>query len=153
VSFANDPLKTFSGTVQPNGYYETTVQVPTDTVVASVQIGWGPMTSVNDLGLSVYDSSGNLRAQSNAVNLPGLTGKTERVVLSLPAAETWRIRVRNTLPLATSQPFSGVVQFNRVNYGRLSDAGSMSTNLRTDESNLRCFSMWPIGNRFRADNA
>ena len=154
VSFANDPLRTFSGTVQPNGYYETTVQVPADTVFASVQIGWGPLSSVNDLGLSVYDSSGNLRGQSNAINLPGLTGKTERVVLSLPVAESWRIRVRNTLPIGTSQPFSGVVQFNRVNYGRLSDAGSMSTNLRTDvNQNLRCFSMWPIGNRFRADNA
>ena len=75
VSFANDPLKTFGGTVQPNGYYETTVQVPADTVFASVQIGWGPLSSVNDLGLSVYDSSGNLRGQSNAINLPGLQGK------------------------------------------------------------------------------
>jgi hypothetical protein len=75
VRFVNDPMVTFSGIVQPGTPFETTVQVPTDTVSASVQIGWGPVWSVNDLGLSVYDSSGTLRAQSNTVNLPGLTGK------------------------------------------------------------------------------
>jgi serine protease AprX len=154
VSFGNDPIQTFTGSVQPLGTYETTVQVPADTVFSSIQIGWGPLSSLNDLSLSVYDSAGNLQAQSNTLNLPGLTGKTERVVLSLPAAGTWRIKVRNTTLLGGAQPFTGVVQSNRVSYGRLTDVASMTTALRNDvNQNLRAFSMWPIGSKFRPDTA
>ena len=152
VSFSNDPVAAFSGVVQPGGTFETTVQIPADTVFASVQIGWGPLWSLNDLGLYVYDSSGNLKAQSNSLNLPGLTGKTERVVLSLPSAGTWRIKVRNGLGLGLSQPFSGIVQFNRANYCRLTDATSLTSTLRSDvNQSLRSFSMWPIGSKFRPD--
>ncbi len=152
VSFANDPLKIFSGTARPLGTFETTVQVPSDTLMASIQIGWGPITSLNDLSLSVYDPAGNLRAQSNTLNLPGLTGKTERVSLNLPTAGTWRIKVRNSFLLATPQQFSGVVQLNRVQYGPLNDAAQMSDSLRSDvNQNLRSFSMAPIGSKFRPD--
>ena len=152
VSFLNDPLSSFSGIVSPGGAFETTVQVPADTVFASVQIGWGPLWSVSDLGLYVYDAAGNLRAQSNSINLPGLTGKSERVVLNLPAAGTWRIRVKNGSITGLAQSFSGAVQFNRVNYGHLSDAGLQNVSLRTDVNQiLRSFSMWPIGSKFRPE--
>ena len=116
VSFTDDPMTIFNGTVQPGSSFETTVQIPNDAVFASVQIGWGPLWSLNDLSLSIYDSSGNLRGQSNTLNLPGLTGKTERVVLNLPSAGTWRIKVGNSQLVGTSQQFSGVVQVNRVTY-------------------------------------
>jgi serine protease AprX len=46
VSFANDPLTSFSGTVTPSGAVDTTVQIPNDAVTTSVQIGWGPLWSV-----------------------------------------------------------------------------------------------------------
>jgi serine protease AprX len=151
VSFLNT-MSTFSGTVLPGGSVDTTVQIPADTVFATMQIGWGPLWSVSDLGLYVYDSAGNLRAQSNSINLPGLTGKTERVVLNLPTAGTWRIRVKNGSILGLSQNFAGVVQFNRVSYGNLSDAGLLSTSLHTDVNQiLRSFSMWPIGSKFRPE--
>jgi serine protease AprX len=152
VKFKNDPLTKFSGVAPLLGSYETRVTVPADAVSASVQIGWGPLLSVNDLSLSVYDPAGNLRAQSNALNLPGLTGKSERVVLNLPVAGSWRIKVRNTLPIGIPQSFSGVVQVNRVDYGPLADAGSMSSGVRNDvEQSLRSFSMWSIGSKFRPD--
>jgi serine protease AprX len=151
VSFANDPLKTFSGTVQWGNTYETTINVPADTVSVSVQIGWGPFWSPNDLDLYIYDSAGNLRAQSNAINLPVLTGKTERIALSLPSAGTWRIKVRNTLLPGPPQPFAGVVQFNRVTYGPLND---VSASQRGDvNQSLRSFSMKPIGSKFKPDTA
>jgi len=153
VSFSNDPMTLFSGTVQPGGSFETTVQIPNDSAATSVQIGWGPMWSVNDLSLSVYDSSGNLRAQSNALNLPGLTGKTEHVVLTLPSGGTYRIKVRNSLLVGTPQAFSGVVQVNRIAYN-VSDITSMSGNLRPDVNQiLRSFSVLPLGSKFRTDFA
>ncbi|HEV8368410.1 MAG TPA: S8 family serine peptidase [Pyrinomonadaceae bacterium] len=152
VSFANNPLTSFSGTVTPGGAVDATVQIPSDTVSTSIQIGWGPLWSVNDLSLSVYDSTGNLRAQSNAINLPGLTGKTERVVLTLPSAGTWRIRVRNTLGIGTAQAFSGVVQVNRVSYGGLCDANLMTPALLNEvNQNFRSLDMLPIGSKFRPD--
>ncbi|PYS72527.1 MAG: hypothetical protein DMF69_07305 [Acidobacteria bacterium] len=154
VRFESDPINTFTGIVQPLGSYETTVQIPTDAVSVSVQVGWGPFWSVNDLSLAVYDSAGNMRAQSNTVNLPGLTGKTERVVLNMPGAGNWRIKVRNPLPIGTAQTFSGVMQVNRVDYGEIRDAATMSSGLRNDvNQNLRSFSMASIGSRFRPEFA
>jgi serine protease AprX len=152
VSFDNDPITSFSGVVQTAGSFETTIQIPANTVSASVQIGWGPILSVSDLSLSVYDPSGNLRAQSNKVNLPGLTGKTERVVLNLPASGTWKIKVRQGLGVGSSQPFVGLVQLNRVRYSTLSDTNHLSPALRNDiYQSIRSFSMSPVGKMFRAD--
>jgi serine protease AprX len=153
VQFGNDPIATFSGTVSPLTGFDTTVQVPQDTVFASVQIGWGPLLNLNDLALYVYDSSGTLRGQSNSINLPILFGKTERVTLSLPSAGTWRIKVRNSLGvLGTSQPIVGIVQFGRARYGQINDLGSIPQSLKSDIYNdIRSFTMWPIGSRFRPD--
>ena len=97
--------------------------------------------------------AGNLRAQSNAVNLPGLTGKSERVVLNLPAGGSWRIRVRNTFGiLGTSQPFSGVLQIGRARYARISDADYLNPDLRSDVyQDIRSLALWPIGSKFRPD--
>ena len=154
VQFYNDPQTSFSGTVAPIAAFETTIQVPDNTVVASVQIGWGPMWSVNDLALSVYDPSGNLRGQSNAVNLPGLTGKRERVAVNLPSAGVWRIKVSSGLgTTVTPQQFVGVVQFGRARYGRINDAGFLQPSVLDDIfGDIRSFTMWPIGSRFRPDS-
>ena len=149
VSFINDPITVFNGTVNAGGSFETTVQIPTDAVFTSVQIGWGPLWSVNDLSLAVYDSAGTLRGQSNVLNLPGLTGKSERVVLNLPSAGTWRIKVRNPQLVGTPQAFSGVVQMNRVSY-HVSDVASLPSNVRNEvNQSLRSFSILPIGSKFR----
>jgi serine protease AprX len=155
VKFANDPMTTFSGVVQPNGLFETTVQIPANTTFASVQIGWGPLASVNDLALYVYDQNGNLSAHSNVINLPGLTGRSERVTLNLPGAGTWRIKVQNTLgTLGSPQSFSGVLQVARAQYGQINDAQSASPSLRNDiYQNIRSFSMWPTGAKFRPDSS
>ena len=155
VQFVSDAITTFSGTVQPGSSFETTIQIPSDAVVASIQIGWGPLTSVNDLGLYVYDAAGSLAAQSNVANLPGLTGKSERVVLNLPGAGNWRVKVQNTLGvLGTAQSFSGAVQIGSAQYATLRDATLLSASLRNDVyQSIRSFAMWPIGTNFRPDFA
>ena len=154
VQFFSDPLTSFSGSVVPGGTFETTVQVPDNTVIGSVQIGWGPLWSTNDLSLYVYDQLGNLRGQSNAINIPGLSGRTERVNISLPSSGTWRIRVRNGLGVGvTSQQFSGVVKFGRAQYARMNDLSNLQTSVRDDiYSDIRTLAIWPIGSRFRPDS-
>ena len=106
VDFANDGSTQFSGTVQPGGASDTTFTIPPGALSATLQISWGPLWSTNDLGLYIYDPSGTLVGQSNAINATGLNGKHETVTLLTPAAGAWRMRVRNTLgTLATAQQF------------------------------------------------
>jgi serine protease AprX len=154
VEFTSDAPTQFTGTVLPGSSAETNLPIPEGTLTASVQISWGPLWSTNDLGLAVYDQSGSLKGQSNALNLLGLNGKHESVSLATPSAGTWRVSVRNTLGIlaATPQPFYGVLDVGRARYARLNDIDSLSPTLRDDVyQSLRSFSMWPIGSKFRAD--
>jgi serine protease AprX len=149
VGFTTDPLTTFSGVVQPGSPFETTVQVPADTIVASIQIGWGPLTSLNDLALSVYDPGGNLAVQSNTLNLPGIGGKSERISLNLPAAGVWRVKVTNGL-LGTAQGFSGVLSIGRASYRTMTDIQNLNVSTQGDIlQNIRSFAMSPVGAKFR----
>lgn len=151
VDFLSDAPIEFSGTVQPGSSAETILSIPDGALSASVQVSWGPLWSINDLGLSVYDQSGIVRGQSNALNLPGLNGKRESVTLLSPASGSWRVSVRNTLG-ATSQQFYGVMEIGRARYGRMNDIASLSPTVRDEVyQSLRSFTIWPIGSRFRAD--
>ncbi|HEY1402887.1 MAG TPA: S8 family serine peptidase, partial [Pyrinomonadaceae bacterium] len=109
VRFLSDPLREISGTVNPGASgFETAVEIPADTLVASMQIGWSAI-SVNDLGFTMYDASGKKQVDENDINLPGLTGKRERAVVTAPPSGTWRMTVKNTLGglAVTPQQFTG----------------------------------------------
>ena len=151
VRFVND-LQKFGGTVPTSAMgYETTVNIPDNTLVASVQIAWGPMTSTNDLGLQLLDSTGTKRAEANLLNLPGLTGKRERASVKMAQAGQWRVRVNHTLGRAIfTQPFEGALETTRAEYAPLSDLGGMSPSAREEiYQALRMFVMTPYGKNFR----
>src|SRR5687767_4984287 len=155
VDFASDAPKTFSGTVQPGQTTDVLVNIPAGALLASVQISWGPLLSTNDLAMSVYDDIGMLRGQSNTLNLTGLNGKREGVTLALPKAGTWKVSVRNTLGgVSTPQKFYGVVEVGRASYTGVTDVSTLNPSLREDiYQSIRSFTMWPIGSKFRADQA
>jgi hypothetical protein len=151
VRFITDQYQTFSGTVYPGSAYEANFNIPQNALLASVQTAWGPMWSVNDLGLAVYDGTGIKRGESNQVNLPGLTGKRERVVLKTPAAGTYQARLMNTLgPVGTPQAVTGAVEVTRVEQSPLSDISTVSSASRAEiYQALRTFVMFAYGNKFR----
>ena len=153
VKFINDPLTTFSGTVQPGLASDATLVIPQNVLLASVQISWGPLSSTSDLGLNVYDPAGSLNSQSNGINLPGLTGKRERIAIRVPNAGSWRASVISTLGVGPgTQSFVGVLEISRAQYAPMSDVANLGPTLREDiYQNLRTHTMWPIGNKFRAD--
>ena len=155
VQFLKDPLTTFSANLQSGMVSDTTLQMPNGAVFAAIQIGWGPLWSGNDLGLRVYDNSGNLQGESNALNLPGLTGKQERVSLTAPAAGTWRVSVRNTLgALGTNQQYYGALSVGRAQFAAMNDVSQLSPGLRDDiYQSIRTFTMWPSANRFKPEAA
>jgi serine protease AprX len=152
VRLLSDPAIQFTGVAQPGTNAETVLSIPEGALKASIQIAWGPLLSTNDLDLYVYDPSGTLRAQSNTINLPGLNGKRERVVIDHPNAGMWRVVVRSTLGVSlTSQTFVGTVEVGRAQYS-VSDLDAMTTSLRRDvQQNLRTYTISPIGTKFRSD--
>jgi serine protease AprX len=153
VEFLSDAPTAFSGTAQPGTATDISVAVPEGAVTATVQISWGPLYSTNDLALAVYDQTGALRGQANAINLTGLNGKHETLSFTAPTAGTWRVSVRNTLgALGTPQRFYGVLEVGRAQYARLNDIDSFNPSLKGDVyQSLRTFSMWPMGSRFRGE--
>jgi serine protease AprX len=155
VRFVNDELQTFEGSVQPGKSYETNINIPADTVLASMQVAWGPYLSANDLGLTLYDSSGTKLDESNRDSQPGLTGKRERVMVRMPNAGSVRAQVVNKLGVAGNlQPLAGTLEVTRVQYAPLADLNHLSATAREDiRQALRTFVMTPYGNNFRPERA
>jgi serine protease AprX len=151
VRFAKDPVQTFSGTVLPGGACDVgNLKVPADAVFAATDIAWGPFTSTNDLALSTFDPTGRDVADSNYLNLPGLTGKSEHTLVDLPAAGTWHARVSHTLSaVATPQTFQGVFQTAHVEYAPLADTTGLDAyTLDNIHQAIRALAMWPDANGY-----
>jgi serine protease AprX len=151
VKFINDPPQTFSGTLNLSGRVDTNLTIPENTLLASVQIGWGGLLSLTDLGLSLYDPAGVQKASVGTLNLPGLTGKRERLTLTSPAQGVWRARAYNQALLTlTSQKFTGTLEVTRAQFAPLNDLTNLSdTSRREIYQALRTRVMSPFGNHFR----
>ena len=149
AQFLNDPAVLFTGTVTPGQNSDTGVQIPANALQASIQIAWGPILSLNDLGLTVLKPGGSVAATSNALNVPGLTGKRERITLAQPAAGSWTARAFNTVGVGTTQNYSGALEVTRVQYSTLADIANLGASARSDVlQTMRTFAMSPIGNGF-----
>ncbi|MFN2599041.1 MAG: S8 family serine peptidase [Pyrinomonadaceae bacterium] len=147
-----DPAQVFNGTVNPGSTgYDTAFNVPSNTLYASVQIGWGPLWTTNDLGMALYDAAGAKQADVNTLNLPGLGGHRERALISRPTAGAWRMSVKNTLGVAgTIQDFVGVLETAHADYAPLNDVSALSPSQREDVyQSLRTFIMQPTGRNYR----
>lgn len=145
VRFVKEPEQVFSGTVNPGGAVEVSLRVPADTVYAATDVAWGPMLTTNDLGLVTLNPWGQVAGQSNFLNLPGLTGKHERTLVSLPVQGTWRARVTHTLAaVATPQEFAGTFETARAEYAPMADLAGLDAftvdNIRRAVASL---AMWP----------
>ncbi|MGH9755999.1 MAG: S8 family serine peptidase [Blastocatellia bacterium] len=149
--FINDPLRMFSGTVQPGSTYMADITIPQNSLLASVQIAWGPELSTNDLALRLVDPSGVARTEVNGLNLPVLIGRRERDQINLPMGGVWRAEVRNTLGiLGSPQAFVGALETTHAVYPVLTDISPLTATEQAEVyQNLRSFVMSPFGSRFR----
>jgi serine protease AprX len=153
VRFINDPPQQISGTVpRLGGVFEKTISIPPNAALASVQIAWGPILGTADLGLKLIDPAGRVYSV-NTLNLPGLTGKRERLVINMPSAGVWRMRVNNSTPLSlTSQPFTGAVEVTRAETASLRDIGGLSATQQAEiYQTLRTRVMIAAASRFRPE--
>lgn len=155
--FVNDPLKIFTGSVKAGATHTSNITIPQNSVLASVQIAWGPELSTHDLALQLTSPSGQTRPEVNGLNLPILAGRRERDMITSPAGGVWRAKVRNTLSLlgllsilSPPQPFVGAVETTSAEYPYLSDIQPLSAPEQSAVyQNLRSFVMAPNGSRFR----
>ena len=113
ISFITSTPQLFTAAVYPGSPTSVNVPVPANTVQASISVSWN--LSANDFGLKVYNSANSLAGESNYLNVPGLTGRHEKVVLRSPQAQTFRAAVQHT-GTGTMQNVYGAVEVTQVQY-------------------------------------
>jgi len=152
VEFSTSIAHSFNQTAFPGTVSTTNFSLPENTVQASVTIGWG--LSLNDLALKVNNQSGQLQGSSNNLNLTGLTAKREKVNLYNPTSQNFQAVVSHTANIGTAQNYFGLVEVSKVDYPRLNDINSLSSDSRnTILETIRTFIMLPQGKGFRPDSA
>jgi serine protease AprX len=152
IRFVTSISQIFEQSVSPNSAGTTNIDIPANTVQASVSVTWG--TSVNDMGLKVFNASNVLLGQSNYLNLPGLTGLREKVVLRNPGTQTLQASVRHTAGAGTQQRIFGAVEVTRVEYPALIDMNSIPQEmLGHARSALIANIILPEGKKFRPSSS
>ena len=146
--FITSTSHVFQAPVTPGSSAVTQLQIPSDIVQATISVAWG--LAVNDLGLRVFSGSNALIGESNQLNLAGITGLREKVVLNKPAAQSIRAEVRHSLGVGTQQVYSGNFVITRASIPDLPDLDALLPELQAEArtaliSNL----LLPEGSRFR----
>jgi len=130
----------------------TGFSIPENTVQASLSVAWS--LSTNDFGLKLYDTSSQLRGQSNNLNVAGLTGLREKVVMRNPASGDYRSSVTHTGSVGTQQQIAGALEITQIEYPTLLDVGGLSSQSLWDaQASLATNIMLPEGRKFRPEFA
>lgn len=152
MQFVTATSQTFTAPIYPGTAASVNVPVPSNTVQAGVSISWN--LSPNDFGLKVFNSENALAGESNYANLPGLTGRREKVVLRAPQSQTFRAAIQHTGGVGTMQNVYGAVEVTRVEYPELLDLSTLTSSDRTQaELSLLANVMLPEGRKFRPGSA
>src|SRR5688500_1447868 len=148
IRFVTRTSQTFEQMVFPNLASSSNVTIPQNTVQASINIAWD--LSANDFGLKIYNASNSLLGESNYLNLPGITGRREKVVFRNPLAGNFRAAVRHSGYVGVSQPVFGAVEVTEVQYPTMMDLDTLSPELAAEaEKSLLSSVMMPEGRKFR----
>src|SRR5687767_12438897 len=148
IRFVTRTLQTFEQMVFPNLASSSNVTIPQNTVQASINIAWD--LSANDFGLKIYNASNSLLGESNYLNLPGITGRREKVVFRNPLAGNIRASIRHSGYVGISQPIFGAVEVTEVQYPTMMDLDTLSPELAAHaERSLLTGVMMPEGRKFR----
>lgn len=150
IRFSTSISQTFSELVTPGAARTVNLTLPSNVVQASVGISWN--LSANDFGLELYNGN-SLLGQSNYLNLPGLTGRREEVVVRNPSANL-SASIYNTAGFGTSQNVHGAVEVTRVEYPLLSDMALLPSDMITETQRAMLANiMLPEGRRFKPNSS
>ena len=167
VEFTTGAPQSFTGSVTPGISSDTSLNIPADTLLASVEVAWGDTQSLANLNLSMIDPQGSNLVTRNLTNFSGLTGRRQRAILQSPSAGNWKARIQSLLPVSVpassvtnllgttltqsgSQSYQGVLRLTKAHYATLSDAGGLDpASLASIYQSFRLLTMSPFGPRFR----
>jgi serine protease AprX len=151
VRFSTHIARTFAPSVDPGYPAGIEFTLPDSTVQASISIAWG--LSANDMGLRVYRGQ-TLAGESNFLNLPGFTGRREKVVLRAPEPQIYRAEVSNSGSMGTTQQVFGTVEVTRAEIPSMVDISGISPlQLSSLEQAILANLMVPQGRRFQPNAA
>jgi serine protease AprX len=152
VSFTTSSPLRFQQTVTPGTTASTNFALPENTVQATLSIAWG--LGINDLGLRLDTDSGRLVGNSNDLNVLGVTGLREKVVLRNPAIGNYRSSVFHTGGIGTSQSFYAALEITQIHYPSLTDlAGLSSQSLSDTQASMAANLLTSEGRKFRPEFA
>jgi len=152
IRFTTRTSQTFEQTVYPNLTSSANVLIPQNTIEAGINIYWD--LSANDFGLRVYDQSNALVGESNYLNLPGFTGRHEKVVLRNPSSQTLLASISHSGYVGTTQQVFGAVEVTQVEYPVMLDESTLSPDQTVQvEKSLIANLMLPEGRKFRPNDA
>ncbi|HEU4934664.1 MAG TPA: S8 family serine peptidase [Pyrinomonadaceae bacterium] len=152
IRFVTRTLQTFQQTVFPNLTSSANIAIPQNTIQVGVNIYWD--LSANDFGLKLYDQSNSLLGESNYLNLPGFTGRREKVVLRNPLGQTLRASMSHSGYVGTSQQVFGAVEITQVDYPDMLDQSTLSADQAAQvEKCLLANLMLPEGRKFHPNAA
>lgn len=162
VDFTNS-VQAFNGNAVPGSASDSTLNIPANSLLASVEIAWGGLVSPVNLNLSVIDANGVQQGASNQASANGLTGRRQRVLIGAPAGGAWKARVQaltdsslygttltNTGSNPASQQYTGVLRVTSARYASMSDIAGLDAASQSEiNQTLRSLLMAPYGSRFR----
>src|SRR5215207_2390673 len=152
IRFVTRTSQTFEQTVFPSLTSSTNIAIPQNTIQVGVNIYWD--LSANDFGLRLYDQSNSLLGESNYLNLPGFTGRREKVVLRNPLSQTLRASISHSGYVGTSQQVFGAVDVTQVEYPVMLDQSTLSPDEAAQvEKSLLANLMLPEGRKFHPNAA
>jgi serine protease AprX len=168
VEFTTSAPQSFIGSVTPGISSDTSLNIPADSLLASVEVAWGDTQSLANLNLSMIDPQGTAPGTKNLINFSGLTGRRQRAILQSPTVGNWKARIQSLLPVSAStgsatnllggttttqigsQSYNGVLQITKAQYAGLADASALDPSSLSDiYQSFRTLTMAPIGTRFR----
>lgn len=152
IQFITRTSQTFEQTVYPTTASSANIVIPQNTIQAGVNIYWD--LSANDFGLRVYDQSNSLVGESNYLNLPGFTGRREKVVLRNPVSQTLHASISHSGYVGTSQQVFGAIEVTQVEYPVMLDLSTLSPEQVVQvQKSLLANLMLPEGQKFRPNAA
>src|SRR5436305_14659167 len=77
----------------PGSPGDTSLNVPANTLLGSIQVAWGDLLNANNLTMNVLDPRGTSQAIGDSLNAPGLTGRRQRAPINNPVSGAWKARV------------------------------------------------------------
>ena len=151
VKFTTTSGQDFLQMVFPSAAANMNFNIPVNTVQASLDVAWG--LSANDFGLKVYNSSNSLLGESNKLNLLGIGGLHEKVVLRNPASQTVNAAIRQTAGVGTAQNVFGSMEVTQVIFPDLLDLNTLDPALLiTAQNSLLTSVVLPQGMKYRPNS-